>query len=342
MPEQDPTTGDEQGERSTARTKRRQLRPHDFRRPSQISRDDLRQLGAYCEQYGRRASVTLSSDLSALASVAPPDSVDQCTYEEFVTSLEGPAHVLVLSMRPAAGSAMLYIPAKVALTLVERKMGGPGSPEQRVRSLTEIEVGVLAELTAALLDDFSASIAPLVRVNVSVARIESNPQLVQAVPATDIVTVLRFKLRIGDLHDEVVFCLPASFWAEAFKLRPTPETKVVSELQLAARRLLRRRVLDTPAPVRLRFEPVSVSVRDVAGLAAGDEIPLGVIAGTALTVDVGGVPTFSADWVRDGRQDAFQVRATARSSGDSPAIPELEEPGANQEPTGDGAAEELA
>ena len=40
-------------------------------------------------------------------------------------------------------AGLLYLPARVALTLLERKMGGPGSPEQRRRSLTEIEIGVL-------------------------------------------------------------------------------------------------------------------------------------------------------------------------------------------------------
>ena len=324
MPEETEETAVDEGGRPT-RAQRNQLRPYDFRRPSQISRDDLRQLVAYCEQFGRRASVTLSSDLSALATVAPPEVVTQCTYEELVTELESPAHVLVLSVRPASGSALLYIPARVALTLVERKMGGPGSPEQKLRSLTEIEVGVLAEMIAALLEDFGASIAPLVRVNVAVSRVESNPQLVQAVPAPDVVTVLRFGVRIGDLSDEIEFCLPASFWQEAFKTRPTSETKVVTESQQRARRVLRNRVLDTPSKVRLRFDPVPVSVSDIANLAPGDEIPLGTLAGDPLTVDVSGTPTFSAAWVADGRRDAFQVLEVHRGTGEARSIPELED-----------------
>lgn len=288
-------------------TRKAMLRPYDFRRPSQISRDDLRQLVAYCEQFSRRASVTLSSDLSALASVVPPDSIEQCTYEEFAAGLENPGHVVVLALRPGHGAAVLYLSSKVALTLVERKMGGPGSPEQRRRSLTDIEVGVLAELVNMLVHDLTQSIAPLVSVTGTVSRTESNPQLVQAVPATDVVTLLRFTLRFGALSDEVVFCLPASFWQEVFKGRPTEDGPALTEAQRRAQSTLERRLLDTPVEVRLRFDGIQVSVPDVAQLAVGDELPLNAHEGDQLIVDVAGCPTFLATWVTEGRRDAFQV-----------------------------------
>lgn len=301
------------------------LRPYDFRRPSQISRDDLRQLVAYCEQFGRRASVSLSSDLSALATVAPPDSLRQCTYEEFSMELENPAHVIVLSLRPVGVSMILYLPARVALCLVERKMGGPGAPEQPKRSLTDIEVGVVSEIVGMLTRDFSSAISPLIQITASTTRTESNPQLVQAVPATDVVTVLRFGLKIGPLTDEFTLCIPAAFWQEAFKGRPTEDSPQLSEHQRRARLTLERRILDTPADVRLRFPAVFVGVADVAGLTVGDELPLNAQEGDELVVDVGGIPTYTARWVREGRRDACQITTIHPSNPERLSRPETPE-----------------
>lgn len=302
-------------ERAEARAARRgQLREYDFRRPSQISRDDLRQVIAYCEQFARRASVTVSSDLSALATVVAPDTVQQLSYEEFVSDLETPAHVLVMNLRSTGGSGLFYLPSRVALALLERKMGGPGDPEQRKRALTEIEVGVVADLLNQIVEDWIESVRPVTNAKIVISRVESNPQLIQAMPGSDIVTVLRFILRLGSLTDEILISIPATFWQEAFKARPRENTPTLTEGQQKARKVLRQRVLDTPVELTLRFEQVPVSLGDVAALEPGKVIPLDALEGEPLVADVAGIPTFAAHWIRDGRRTAMQIESVIAGS----------------------------
>jgi flagellar motor switch protein FliM len=249
--------------------------PYDFRRPTKLSRDHVRSLQIVFETFARQWSTLLTSSLRAVAQVSVV-SIEQLTYDEYVSTLSSPTVVNVMAVEPLAGAGILEFSLGSAMITVDHMLGGPGSSAQPERPLSDIESGLLRTLVDRILGELRYAFDGLARIEPKVSSVEYNPQFAQAASAADVVVVARFDLRLGPHESSATLCLP---FAELFPLLEAALGHGVTSEREQAARAAARRALETgleavPVEVAVRFRPAWVTPATLGVLQPGDVLPL--------------------------------------------------------------------
>lgn len=281
---------------------------YDFRRPTKLSREHVRSLQIVFETFARQWSTVLTSSLRAVAQVNVV-SIEQLTYDEYVATLSSPTVVNVLSVEPLAGNGILEFSLTSAMLSVDHMLGGPGSPTQPERPLSDIESGLLRTLVDRVLGELRYAFDGIARIEPRVASVEHNPQFAQAAAASDVMVVASFDLRIGAHESVATLCLP---FASVFPLLEAALGHgVTSDRELAARQAARTALESglhaVPVEVSVRFDQVRVTPRALSGLRPGDVLPLKHHVTAPLTVTAADVTFAHAVAGAQGRRLACLV-----------------------------------
>ena len=121
------------------------IESYDFRNPVFLSEIELRRLRMLHEDFIRYLSARLSLFLRMEFGVKMSQLTTQ-TYLKFTDSLPNPTHVCLFKAEPLVGVGILDINPRLALTIVDRLLGGRGHSVKAERYLTEIEVGLLEDI----------------------------------------------------------------------------------------------------------------------------------------------------------------------------------------------------
>jgi flagellar motor switch protein FliM len=249
--------------------------PYDFRRPLQISRDNLRPLQIAFETFGRQAASLMTSAMREVCGVELVE-VEQQSYAEYVQSLSELTHLTVFTAEPLPQPAALTMPLDVVMTCVDRMLGGPGAARQPVRALTDLEDAVVGGHVERLVSEVRYAFSSLAALEPVVQSVEYNPQLAQIAHASDPMVVARFRLRRGAGEHPFSLCLPLA------GLLPLLE-RAVGAGQVSERDRLERAgsaarlsagLQHVPVDVHVRFRATTADPIELGGLAVGDVVRL--------------------------------------------------------------------
>lgn len=187
---------------------RDKVAPYDFKRPQRVTKEQIRALQTLHDDFARKYAAALGAMLRSVVEIKLT-SVKQLTYGEFVSGLECPTCFNLLRAKPLDDTLMLDISLSILYPMIDRLLGGGGenSPIAR-RPLTEIELRLVSRITALLLQELRRAWQNLLEVELSVQRVESDPQAAQAVPAGEAVVVIHFELAIHDSRGSMKLCIP--------------------------------------------------------------------------------------------------------------------------------------
>lgn len=253
---------------------REKISVYDFKRPERVGKEQMRALQTMHEGFGRNFGAALSALLRTIVE-AKLTSVDQLTYSEFVFSLENPTCFNLVNANPLEGQLILDINPSILFPIIDRLLGGntTATPPAR-RPLTEIELRLVARITDLFLKEMHHAWEHVVDLDLYVERVESNPQLVQIIPANEVVVLISFELIVGETRGMVNLCIPfnsierisnkltANSWASYSKRPPTPES-IYS---------LTNRVAEAPVEVMVELAETKIATSDLIGLRVGDII----------------------------------------------------------------------
>ena len=206
--ENGPTEGPEVSEDGRSPRSREKITPYDFKRPERVGKEQMRALQSLHEGFGRNFGAALSALLRCIVEVKLT-SVDQLTYSEFVFSLENPTCFNLLRAEPLDGDLILDINPSILYPVIDRLLGGgkESGPMAR-RPLTEIELRLVSRITDLFLEELRRAWENVLLLELSVDRVESNPQLVQIVPPNEVVVLISFELTLGEVRGMMNLCIP--------------------------------------------------------------------------------------------------------------------------------------
>lgn len=275
---------------------REKVTPYDFRRPERVGKEQMRALQSLHEGFGRNFGAALSALLRTIVEVKLT-SVDQLTYSEFVFSLENPTCFNLLRAEPLEGNLILDINPSVLYPIIDRLLGGGRQTGAAARRpLTEIELRLVSRITSLFLAELRRAWENVVALELSVERVESNPQLVQIVPPNEVVVLVSFELSLGDIRGMMNLCIPfnaierfssklsSNTWSSYSRGGATEET--VAQL---ASSLDRSRV-----ELVVMLAESSITTNDLIGLRVGDIITTEQDVNRPLRVEVQGAEKFLA------------------------------------------------
>src|SRR3954451_23362290 len=157
---------------------RQEPRAFDPRRPVRLSAEHRRALSVVTESFAHRMTTVLATRLRCSAHVAF-GTPEQVTYTEFMATTPDPAALVVIALGPANATAVLRLELPMAMSTVDRLLGGTGSGPHPERGLSDIETRLLRGVLDPLSAELGLAFAPVCALDPHVVRQESKPQLVR-------------------------------------------------------------------------------------------------------------------------------------------------------------------
>lgn len=288
--------------------KKGQPKVFNFKRPNKFNRDHFRAFQIVHETFARQLTTVYSTTLRTVSSVTLM-SVEECSYGEFIEASINPSFMAILQISPLPGASLWYMQMPLAMSVIERLLGGPGKGPYPERPLTDIESILMRDLTDRCLREITYSYESLFEVHAKTMQLESNPQFAQISSPSDMVLLVTFEVKVGDSEGVIQLCIPyASLQGQLenlsgghlFKDRPSNDPAAILHA-------LRNRVMDVPVDVNVLFNTVSMSGTSILELEVGDVLPLHHNVNTPLTVKAHGVPHLLAKPGRQGKRLACQI-----------------------------------
>jgi len=267
---------------------------YDFRRPERVGKEQVNSLQTLHEGFGRNFGAALSTLLRSIVEVKLT-SVDQLTYSEFVFSLENPTCFNLLKAAPLEGHLILDISPTILYPILDRLLGGgKDSSVPTRRPLTEIELRLTGKITGIFLEELRRAWQNVLTLELSVVRVESNPQLVQIVPPNEVVVLIGFELTLGDVRGMMNLCIPFnSMERMADKLTVNSWTAYRrGEATADSMRQTSENIKRATVEVMVELATTHITTAELIGLRVGDVISTDHDLNHPLRVHVSGSPKF--------------------------------------------------
>ncbi|WOV85287.1 flagellar motor switch protein FliM [Sporosarcina jeotgali] len=273
----------------------KKVKVYDFKRALRFSKDQIRSLTRIHENFARLLTTYFSAKLRTYIQINVA-SVDQIPFEEFIRSIPNMTLLNIFEVPPLEGNIIMEVNPNVAYSMLERLMGGYGESSGKIDNMTEIETKILTGLFERSFDNLREAWANIADIDPFLAEMEVNPQFLQMISPNETVVVISFNIVIGESSGMINICIPhvvlepivpnlsVRYWMQTNKKEPTPEQSVVLE----------KRIKKADLPVVANLGEGSLTVEDLLYLQLGDVLQLDTAYDAPLTIEVSGIPKFTA------------------------------------------------
>jgi flagellar motor switch protein FliM len=266
---------------------------YDFKRQIKFSKEQIGTIQLIHETFARLVGTYLSTQLRAYAQ-ATIISVDQLTFEEFVRSIYNPTFITGFRSEKLDGKALIEVGLNVVFTILDRLLGGTGSPLGTVRQLTEVETQIMHRIMGRVLNILREAWINVIDLSPNVEFIESNPQFAQIVPPSDMVLSVAVEIKIHDVTGLMNLCIPyatvepiapkfnAASWFAAIRKEP-----LTTNIQA-----ITKKVREVFLPMVVEMGSATLTLQDIMGLQVGDIVVTDRLVREELDVRVGNLVKF--------------------------------------------------
>lgn len=290
---------------STQHPHDRAWEPIDFRRPTKLTREQLRSLDLFHDTFTRRLSTTLGT---VIRSPLGLDIVrtSQVSWDEYVRSLPAITTLFSISVRPLQGEVLLEMDSTLSLALASRLLGGTGRPEPPRRP-GELELPSLRRVGNVACDAIGDALGEFVDVEPCLEAIDLNPQLLGLGGGTQMVLVLTYVLSMpgAGITGDVTVVIAVS------TLTPMLERMLAHAAERAGAEadpsLMVSIAQQLPVQLEAHLASTTMSAGAVAALATGDVLVLDHRITQPATISVAGTPVLRGHLGRRGSRLAISV-----------------------------------
>lgn len=291
----------------------KQVKNYDFARPSKFSKEHLRTLEIIFEHYGRLLSTNLPIYLRKNIQVEVMNS-EAITYLEFSNSLSNPVLLGVVDFAPLQGNILMEMATTLGYAIIDRMLGGIGTPMEKNREYTEIELLIIERIMSVCVELLREPWENVLDVHPRLERIETNSQFAQIISPSEMIAIVTVNIKIGDVEGLMNVCLPyltlesvmdklnTKFWyANMTEKDDTSYRDDIADL-----------ISRAEIPVKAVLGNSEISVNDFATLQVGDIIRLDSKIDSELDVYVGNIKKFTALPGANGKDYAVRVTSVIR------------------------------
>ncbi len=183
------------------------VKTYDFKRPDKFSLDHIRTISILHETFCRLAAPVFSSRIQKKAEICIK-AVDQLNFGEFLQSIPNPSTLAIFNMTPLKGSAILEIDPGISSVVLDRMCGGQGSPLETTRELSLFERSLMESVTGDFLNSLKHAWEQVIHITPVLGHIETQPQMAQILPASEMVILVSFELKVGEQTGFMNLCIP--------------------------------------------------------------------------------------------------------------------------------------
>ncbi len=289
------STGEINAQEFKRETSEKKIKEHDFKRPSKFAKDHLRTMQIIHENYARLITNFLSGYLRTLVQV-DVISMEALQYSEFTNSIANPAVLGIINFNPLPGSIIFDFSPAIAYALIERILGGKGNGIEKIRGFTEIEIAILMRIISQMLTFMREPWENVAHIRPSLDRIETNAQFVQIMNPTEMVALVTFQTKVGEVEGLMNLCIPhmvvepvmsklsTKIWFSMIEKGTNEETQ----------KSIRAKVEETRVPIIAILGKTELMVSEFLQLQTGDVLALRTPVDGEMEVMVGDLHKFYA------------------------------------------------
>ncbi|MDD5090714.1 MAG: flagellar motor switch protein FliM [Candidatus Wallbacteria bacterium] len=273
----------------------RKIKIYDFKRPDKFSKEQIRTVSRIHETFARLVSNFFSTQLRSIVNVDIV-SVDQITYEEFIRSIGNPTMLTVFNLGTLEGNGVFEVNLSIVFAILDRLFGGVGKTLDKVRILTEIEEAVMRRTLVKIFDLLKESWFQVIEIAPKLELIESNPQFTQIVAPSEMVLLVTFQIKIGEVEGIMNLCLPYLVLEPIVSKLTTQSwfTPMKNEASSEDIITIEKKVKNVTIPLKAVLGETKVSVRDVLNLQNGDLVILDRKSDDPINIKIGQRVKFTA------------------------------------------------
>ncbi|MES9853366.1 MAG: flagellar motor switch protein FliM [Candidatus Thiodiazotropha sp. L084R] len=266
---------------------------YDFTSQDRIVRGRLPTLEMINERFARLFRTSLFNMLRRTADLSV-SGIQMQKFSEFVHSLFVPTSLNMIRMPPMRGKGLFVFDPKLVFSVVDNYFGGTGRFHTKIegRDFTPTENRVVQLLLNSAFEDLKAAWKPVFNVDFEYSGSEVNPQFANIVSPSEVVVVTSFHVDLenggGDFH----ICLPYSMLEPIRELLDAGVQSDRGERDERWERSLKEEILAAKVELCSNLTEVQMSLKDLAGLQAGDVIPIDMPE--EVEVGAADVPVFKA------------------------------------------------
>jgi flagellar motor switch protein FliM len=282
---------------------------YNFRRPDRVPKTMLRSLQLLHDKFCSNVSSSLSAYLRAVTEVSLL-LVEQTSYNEFLLSLSDPTCYNAITIKPLTGMAAFEMNMDLAFPLIDRLLGGTGNAPKLSRNITDIERIIIQSVIKVLLTNLNETWEPVTPIDFVLHASETRPQLLQIASANEVVILIIFELKIGDVRGNMHLCIPFAALEPIMENFSQDMSIRRKGDQAADFKNIVNSLYGSIIPVTADITGTLISVKDLLSLANGDVVRLDRKAGARLEVHVGGKPKFESEPLMAEDRKAVRIVGT--------------------------------
>ncbi len=181
---------------------------YNFRRPDKFSKEHLRGLQDIHREFSRQLALSMTGYLRIPINIDVV-SVDQITYDEFISSMPSPMTVGIFELAPLPGQILIGFSFEVISCFVDRMLGGVGAADSSNRELTDIEEALTKKVLEKTIETFATSWSTIIPAEATLIDIENSYSMVQVASPSEIIALITFEIQMGGKYYGLLnICLP--------------------------------------------------------------------------------------------------------------------------------------
>ena len=200
----------------------KKYRKYDFYSPRKFTKDRLKMLSSIFENYTRVINSRINAMLHSSCEIEV-ESVEEQRYNEFSNALTESDVVALAKIDQEKlqeeTPILVHMDTGVALTIIDRMIGGDGAPEPDLPSdykLTDLELNIYEDVISQLISIMGGSWENYMPMEFSYVRTEVNPTMVQLIGFDETVVIVSISIKFPNCQGTMSLCLPGVMLANIF------------------------------------------------------------------------------------------------------------------------------
>ena len=279
---------------------------YDFRNPVFLTEVDLRRLRLLHEDFIRYLSARLALFLRMECALKMA-KLTTLTYAKFTESLPNPTHLCLFKVEPLGGVGILDLNPRLALTLVDRLLGGRGHSVKVDRYLTEIEIALLEDILRIILEEWCAQWHHETDLHPEIIGHENNGRFLQSSPKDAIMLALTIEVDFGDCAESMEIGVPYYMIEPMVKVIQARRHRDATPAQTRAPAAWKAVYEHISLPAHAEWDAFHLPLRELTRLRVGDvlELPADIVDQTR--VCLAGSPKFTGVAGLDGERVVVKI-----------------------------------
>src|SRR5882757_2147783 len=256
------------GAAAETKVKQKKVVPWDVRQAAQIGREQMHAISLLHEGFARNLTNSVGAYLR-IGFNAALVSAEHLTFAEFLQRIPEVTYLASIKLEPMGATGLLQFDLSVAFPLIDVLLGGEGKGAPPTREITEIEEQIIETVVRIICRELQVAWQAMT-LEFEFEQRQQPQQVQQLMPAEEKTLSMSFEITVAESRGTMNLVVPAVVSNALLRKLSVGWATAKRKARSDSSQRLQARVLACPFQVELCMNSVTVPLRELSELEAGD------------------------------------------------------------------------